>query len=150
MGASSTPQPSRGALLSEALKGLRKRRGLKPCEMASALHMAPRSFEYFESGRSRINLDRLHQAAEALGADPYALLLAVDMGSPRFAMRCAENKLVSILVMALQEFDQVNGDDIALLDPRTVMAAFTQALDELSRHARERADIVARRPGPRR
>lgn len=149
MAAPSTEHPSRGARLCQALKALRRRRGLKPDQMAGALHIAPRSYGYIESGRSRMPLERIHQAAEILGADAYALLLAIDMGSPEFAIRCADNKLVTILVMALEAFDRKVGDDIALLDPRTVMSAFSEALDNLATQARERAELAARRPGRR-
>jgi transcriptional regulator with XRE-family HTH domain len=134
--------------LSRALKALRRRRGLTVVEVAEALGMALRSYEHFESGRCRVNVDRVHAIATALGADPFAILAAAELGSPEFAARCADNKLMTIFMMALQDFDAASADQISLLDPQTLMAAFDQMFRDLADQARARWALGNKRIGP--
>jgi hypothetical protein len=79
-----------------------------------------------------------------LDADPYAILMAIEIGSPEFAVRCAGNKLVTGLTIAMLELDAAAGDDIAQLDPVLLMRAFTQLGDGLAAQARERRAIAER------
>ena len=130
--------PGRGATLSRILKVLRRLRGLRPIDVANAMKMKPRSYEYFESGKARLNVDRVHQVARILNADPYAILAAIDLGSPAFALRTIENKMGTLWLMALLEFDATAQDDIARLAPAVLIASFTKMFDELLFLARER------------
>ena len=59
-------------------------------------------------------------------------LAALALGSPAFALRCADNKLMTILMVALQELDQDAGDTIAELDALPIINAFTKATKELA------------------
>jgi transcriptional regulator with XRE-family HTH domain len=114
----------RRASFSKALKALRRRRGLPATDVAEALGMSLRSYEYFESGHGRLNILRVHEVARILKADPFALLIAVDIGSPEFAVRSMDNKLAMILLMAVADFDAVAADQISLLEPATLIAVF--------------------------
>lgn len=136
----------RSARLAQALKALRRRRGRTVADMARAMGLPRRSYEHFESGRTQLNMARLHQAAAVLDADPYAIRVALEIGSPAFAVRCADNKLVTLVFMALQEFDAEVGDDIALLDPATVMAHLTGLTDALAQIARHRRALLSQGP----
>lgn len=142
MAAPPNDDAARGETLARALKAIRRRRGLRSADAAQALGMPLRSYEHFESGRGRLNLERIHSAADALDADPYAVVAALEIGSPEFAARCADNKLMTIYMMALQDFDDIAGDDIAHLDPRTLIAAFTLLFDQLAQEARARAQAL--------
>jgi transcriptional regulator with XRE-family HTH domain len=142
MGIAAHDPTERGAALSRALKTIRRQRGLGRVEVARAMGMPLRSYDYFESGRGRLNVDRVHQVAEILNADPYAFLAAIEIGSPEFAIRCADNKLMVVLTMALQEFDARASDEIPRLDPRTLFAAFTAMFDDLTRQARDRDAVL--------
>jgi transcriptional regulator with XRE-family HTH domain len=144
MGGPTYDATTRQAHLSQTLKALRRRRGLGVADMANALGMAKRSYQHFESGRSRINLERVHEIARVLNADPYAILAAVDLGSPAFAVRAADNKLITILILALREFDRAAGDQIAQLDPGLLMATFEHAFRELAAQAAERSAVANR------
>jgi hypothetical protein len=124
---------------SKAVKALRRRRGMAKSVVADALGMPVRSYEYFESGRGRLNVLRVHEVARILQADPFALLIAVDIGSPDFAVRSIDNKLASILVMAVADFDAAAADHIPLLDPATLIGAFRKVFEGLASQARERA-----------
>jgi transcriptional regulator with XRE-family HTH domain len=130
--------PSRRTALARAIKALRRRRGLRAAEVAASLGIQLRSYENFEAGRGRLNVDRVHQVARILGADPYAILAAVDIGSAEFAVRCAENKLMAIFVRKLRDFDAASGDQIAQLDPAFLMASFTRMFVDLAQEASER------------
>ena len=128
-------RPDLQTLLPRILKGLRRLRDRRAADVAAALDMPIRSFEHFESGKGRLNIERVHQVAEVLDADPHAILAALEMRSPAFALRCADNKLMTILMMSLQDFDARAGDSIARLDPLTLIQAFTQLFDQLAAHA---------------
>jgi transcriptional regulator with XRE-family HTH domain len=130
--------PGRGVTLSRILKALRRLRGLRPIDVANAMKMKPRSYEYFESGKARLNVDRVHQVAKILNADPYAILAAIDIGSPAFALRTVENKMGTLWLMALLEFDATVQDDIARLPSSVLIVSFTKMFDELLFLARER------------
>ena len=138
----------RGAHLSQALKALRRRRGLTIPQMAKAMGMAVRSYEHFESGRPQLNIDRVHKAAEVLEADPYALLAAVDMGCPAFAVRCAGNQMMALIMFAAQDFNLAVGDDILLLDPATLMQHFERVFDALAEVARQQRALLSGGPKP--
>ena len=113
------------AQLSALMKMLRRRRGRSVADMALAMDMPRRSYQHFEAGRGRLDISRIHRFAQALEIDFYALLAALEIGSPAFAVRCADNKLMTILMMSLQNFDARAADDIARLDPHTLMTSFT-------------------------
>ena len=104
--------------------------------------MRPRTYEHFEAGKGPLYVDRIHEFARALSVDPHAILMALEIGSPEFAMRCADNKLVTIIVMALQDFDHANGDAIAQLDPQTLRSSFERLFTELGELARARAALA--------
>ena len=99
------------------LKALRRLRGARPPQMAADLQMSLRAYEHFENGKGRLNVDRIHAFAGLLNADPFAILAAFEIGSPEFALRCANNKLMMIFMSALQEFDAEARDAIVGLDP---------------------------------
>ncbi len=117
--------------LSAALRLIRSHRRLKASEVADRMNMAQRSYEHFEAGAGRVNLERIHRFADATDSDPYALLASLGLGSPEFALRCADNKLMTIIMVALQDFDRDRGDVAAALDSRTLINAFDRAFKDL-------------------
>jgi len=128
--------------LSAVLKAIRRRRGLRSSDVARAMKLPLRTFEHFESGQGRLDPERVQAFAQATDADPYAILLSLEIGSPAFALRCMDNKLATILLMCLQEFDGRAADQIAALDARTLITAFTRAFDELTTTARQREAFI--------
>lgn len=118
--------------LSASLRLIRNHRRLKTADIAQSMGMALRSYEHFEAGGGRVNLERIHRFAEVTDSDPYAILAALALGSPDFALRTTDNKLMTILMVALQEFDEEVGDVLAELDARTIINTFTRALKELA------------------
>lgn len=141
---------SPNAVLSASLRLIRGHRRMRSADVAEKMNMALRSYEHFESGAGRINLERIHRFAEATDSDPHAILAALAIGSPAFALRCADNKLATILIVMLQEFDEEAGDAIADLDARTIINTFTKAMRDLTdqsvnRDAEAEAWLQARR-----
>lgn len=129
---------SQSATLSAALRLIRGRRGLKAAEVAARMGMALRSYEHFEAGGGRINIERIHRFAEATDSDPHAIIAALALGSPEFALRCADNQLMTILMVALQEFDEEVGGLVVELEARTIINVFTGALKDLALQAARR------------
>lgn len=91
-----------------------------------------RSYERFEAGEGRLNFSRVEAFAKATQSDPYAILAAIWTGAPALAWRCADNKLVTIWLMALQDFDQGSGEAIRQLDAHTLMSAFEEVFEKLT------------------
>jgi hypothetical protein len=129
----SPPLTARQVLLSQILKAIRRRRGLRSSEVARAMGMALRSYQHFESARGREDAPTIHAFAEAVDADGHAILLALDMRSVEFALDCVDNKFASVMVLAVRRFRKASGRDLARLDPRSVIGAFERAFSELSR-----------------
>lgn len=121
-----------------ALRAIRKRRGLRAADVAARLSMPLRSYEYFESGAGQPNLDRVFQFAEATDSDAWAILLGAACGRPDLAVRCADNKLVTVFMMAVQDFDDDLGDEIPDVETAILIARFSAVFRDLADYARAR------------
>jgi transcriptional regulator with XRE-family HTH domain len=131
------PLTERQQLLSQILKAIRRRRGLRSSEVARSMGMALRSYQHFESARGREDAPTIHAFAEAVDADGYAILLALDMKSAEFAVDCLDNKFTSVMVLAVRRFRKASGRELSRLDPRSVIGAFERAFGELTRKLAE-------------
>lgn len=121
-----------GALLSAALRAVRRLRGMSSRDTAAAMHMPLRTYQRFESGETRPNLDHIHRFARATRSDPHALVMAVAIGAPELAVHTADNHLVTILTVGLQTYNRTQGDKIADLDVRAIVSAVTAMFDRLA------------------
>jgi transcriptional regulator with XRE-family HTH domain len=149
-----------GHLRSAALKAIRKHRGLAAATVAKALNMPLRTYERLEAGQGRLNPDYIHRFCRVTNSDPYAVLIGVAIGSPEFASRCADNKLMTILMIAIQAFDRDMGDRIRDEEAGTLIAAFSAAFNTIDKDNRARAaassafletgkaQLLAKRPRP--
>lgn len=117
---------------------IRKARKLRSFEIAQAMHMPLRSYEYLESGKGRISFERVMSFARAADVDGWALLASVPLGSPDFALRCADNKLMTILLVSMKELEDDLGNDMTYLQPGTLIGAFTRLRNDLAQHVRKR------------
>lgn len=95
------------------------------------MNMPLRTYERFEAGETRLNLDHIHRFAHATRSDPYAILAAVFAGSPELARRCADNQFGAILLIGLQKFDAALGDDLQTFAARDLIAAVIGMFDAL-------------------
>lgn len=148
-----------GKILSEALKAVRKERGMSAREVAAAMNMLPRTYQRFEAGTTRFNLDHVHRFAKATSSDPYAFLISVAIASSRYARNTADNMLSTVLIVGVQKLEQALGDKIRELDTRTLVAAISAMFDALAAQAlggdpaqtwldEGRKNLSAKRPKP--
>ena len=126
------------ALLSSAFRTIRKARRMRTSEVAKVMDMPVRSYEHFESGQGRITYDRIMRFAEATNSDPVALLAVAPMGSAEFAERCADNKLMQIVLIALSELNEDLGADIVYLESGAIIGGMTRLCRDLAEHVRKR------------
>jgi len=159
MPAGAGDSPGDGQLLSAAVKLVRKSRGLSSREVASGMNLSLRTYQRFEAGSTRLNLDHIHRFGRSTSSDPHALLMAVMIGSPRFARAAADNMLATVLIVAVQNLEEALGDRISELDPRTLVGPVAALFDGFAEGilarartdewlARGREDLEARRPRP--
>jgi len=148
-----------GQLLSAALREVRKARGMSARQTAAAMHMSVRTYQRFEAGVTRLNLDHIHRFARATSSDPYAIIHAVMIGSPRYALSAADNMLSTILIIGVQKLEQTLGERVAELDTRSLVSAvsalFESLRDQVLGDDPQRDwlgagldDLAARRPRP--
>lgn len=123
--------PTESQTLTAALRAIRRRRGLRARDVAAAMGLALRTYQHFESGLSHLDWPRVKAFATATDSDAHAILIAVVIGSSDFAVRCMDNKLASVLVVALRRFDQRLGDSLTQLEVGRVIAAFRKVFDDL-------------------
>jgi transcriptional regulator with XRE-family HTH domain len=128
--------PTLSERLSQALRGVRRARRMRAQDVADAMGLPLRSYEYFEGGHGQINLERIYAFAKATGSDGDAIVAAVLVGEPQLAVWAADNKLVLALKIALGEFAEDLGADIARIDTRTLLTAFTQMFKDLAAEAK--------------
>lgn len=107
-------------------------------EVARAMGMPTRSYEHLEEGTGRITYERVVAFAEATNSDAIAILLSEAVGDARFALRCADNKLMTIMMIAMLELHEDLGSDLTYLTAQTLVGGFTRLTRDLAKHVRDR------------
>lgn len=126
------------ATIGATMRRIRKARKLRAFDIAKEMGMPVRSYEYLESGKGRVTFERVMAFARATDADGWALLASVPLGSPEFAVDCADNKLMTILMVTMKELHEDLGPDVTFLQPGTLIGAFTRLRNDLAQHVRKR------------
>lgn len=139
-----TGEQSQNAILSQAIRAIRAYRRMRSTEVAHAMGMPIRTYEHFEAGTGRITYARLVAFALATDSDPVAILATVPLRSPNFALRCADNKLMTIMYAAIRELDDSLQNDIELLEARTIIGAMDKLTKGFEDHIGGR-DLYAER-----
>ena len=139
---------SKGPLLAKILRSLRRLRRRRLVDVAAELGIKQRTYEHFEAGKGPLNIERVHHFAELLDVDPYGILSALEIGSPDFARRTADNKFMSAFHLRLQAFDSRVGDKLALLDAYSLMDAFELMFADLEARAEHLQGLRLRPPPP--
>jgi len=124
--------------VAEAMRAIRKARRMRASEVARAMGMPPRTYENLEEGYGRLTYERMVAFAEATDSDPIAIMAVQATGDPSFALRCADNKLMSIMMIAVMELNDDLGADMTYLDARTLVGGFTRLTRDLAQHVRKR------------
>ncbi|WP_336963836.1 helix-turn-helix transcriptional regulator [Sphingobium aquiterrae] len=131
MDLSSIQFPNGRETLSRVIRDIRRLRNLRASDVAERMGLPQRSYELFEAGGGRLDLERLFAFAEATDSDPFAIMLSVPFGSSDFAVACADTKLALIMMMHLQDFYEERGGDITYLDPPNIIGGFERVFKEL-------------------
>lgn len=118
-------------LIGLGARAVRRARNMTAQQAAAAMNLPLRTYEYFEAGAGRVNLDYVHRFAVATDCDPWSLLLGPPLGSIEFARQTADSKLMLIFLIALGEFVGVMGERLLTLDPRDLIEGFTEAFRKL-------------------
>lgn len=134
----SPEKPTEARLIGLAARAVRRTRRMTAQQVADAMNLPLRTYEYFEAGQGRVNLDYVHRFAAATNCDPYALVLGPGLGSTEFARRTADTKMMLIFLIAAGEFEARMGDRMITLDPRALIEAFTEAFRRLEAESRTR------------
>ena len=111
------------AVLSAAVRGIRRLKGYTSQQTASGMNLSLRTYQDFEAGKVRLNMDYVYRFCRFVDADPEALLIALAIGSPEFAIRCANNKLMR-LIEVLEDDDDVQNVTTNVEASEDVMAAY--------------------------
>jgi transcriptional regulator with XRE-family HTH domain len=122
--------------LGATLRKVREYRHLSACEVARRLGMARSSYGEWERGATRLTFRRIRRFADVTDSDPMAITVSLPFNNPDFAVACADNKLVSIVVTALFNMHEQIGDDLARLRPETILAAVQKICDDVSQRLR--------------
>ena len=127
----------RHATLSQALKQLRSRRGFRSADVAREMGISHRNYQRFERGELGLDLEKIFGFADVVRADPWGIVFAAEFGSVNFALYCADNQAISLLLTMLRRFDRQAGKDIAALDPRSLALIFRRSFEQISLRAQE-------------
>ena len=127
-------------LIGLAARTVRRARNMTAQQVATAMNLPLRTYEYFEAGAGRVNLDYVHRFAVATNCDPWSLLLGPSLGSIEFARQTADSKLMLIFLIALGEFVRTMGDRLLTLDPRALIEAFTETFRKLEEENRAKSE----------
>lgn len=130
---------TRRATLRRILRLLRKRSGLRSRDVAREMGKAPRTYQRWESGHYGVERDPIHRFAEIVGADPWGIIIGVEIGSVEYAVRTAGNGGASFMLLALRRFNRTSGDVFGKLDSRSLILVFTRAFGLLRQRAEKYA-----------
>lgn len=131
--ASPRPSPSR---LTQTLRAIRHRRGLRASDVAQRMGLALRTYEYFEARADRAPCEALTRFAAAADCDAFALLAAVVLDHGDLAVACLDNKVGEVLALLLDEFICDLGPAAADLSAQQVHIALSQAFRSLADEVR--------------
>lgn len=132
-----------GRSLAQALREIRRARGLSAVQAAGLMGMDRRNYANFEAGRGRLNVGRILRFAEVTDSDPWAILAGVLLGMPRLAQEAADNKMLLAFFILLGEFETRFGEDVGTLETADVISAFGQAFKTLEGSLAERRSRLA-------
>jgi len=119
-------------VVAATLKGLRRHRRLSVNDAAAAMGMPRRSYLHFEAGGGKLNVDHLIRFAEVFQCDLAALLAAIFLQSPTLAVRCADNKMMTAMVLAALDFSDTAGVRMTRLTAADAARQFRAAFAALA------------------
>lgn len=131
-------------LLSQILKAIRLDRRLKAADVARAMAIGLRTYEDFEAGRGRLDLEKVRLFGLATDSDAVAITLGLLFGSREIALRALENKAPTILWVALREFEADVGDQMAIIPGSYFLESLRLAFGRLREYLQKRDSSAER------
>lgn len=116
---------SRSAL-TQALRAVRRARGLQVRDAAAAMGLALRTYSHFEGGGGH-GVERLRDFARIMDCDYAALLLCAGGFNPALVSWSLENKAVSLAVLTVQEVYEQRAAGAPPLTAADLFTAFDTA-----------------------
>ncbi len=130
--------PERPEVRRAIYRAVRRAKSLSASEAARQLGLPKRTYEYFEGGDARFDFRRLEIFGDALDIDAQALLLAMMLDRPQFAVRAGGTHLVTVALRLCAELEDRLGDDLARLDGPTITRVLSSAFEGLAKEAEQR------------
>ena len=121
--------------LPAVLRQLRTFRGRSAQSVAKAMGIPLRTYQLFEAGHQRLQVELIFRFAQVLEADPYAVLLGVMLDMPGLAVSCADNKLATALLLELKVFHETTGPSTSSLRTTRLLQSFRAMFDGLALEA---------------
>ncbi len=127
----SSSMSAKSPILSEALKLVRRRRGLSAVQVADRMDLNIRTYRHFEAGKTYLDFDRIRAFADATDSDAHAILAAVMLETPIFAVHAIDNKVMGVIMAGVRRFEERLGDRMAQIEVFRLVAAFRRTFDQL-------------------
>ena len=140
IGSPSTPLARQARLLKKIVRTLRKERRMTVDEVAGLMGVAPRTYQDFEAGKGELDLHKIRLFATAARNDAVANVLALTFEDPDLALQTMDNKPLSTLWIAFQEFRERVGARLSLVPPALLLSAFRRAFDEIEAYLAKRTE----------
>jgi DNA-binding CsgD family transcriptional regulator/DNA-binding XRE family transcriptional regulator len=122
---------------------IRQLRGMSPGQVAEAMGVELRTYYNLETSTGRASLSYVDDFARVTNSDAKALALALVMRLPLLAVRCADNKLATLVLAGLEDLHQDLGEALAHLEAAVVMSVIDEAFGKLAAHARRETPALA-------
>lgn len=128
-------------LLRKVLWTLRKQeRRLSIEETAELMGIAPRTYQEFEIGTGKLDLNKVRLFATATRTDAIGIILALTFEDQELAVQTMDNKLLSTFWIAFKEFRQRVGARLMFVPPALFLAAFRRAFEEIEAYLTKRTE----------
>lgn len=111
---------------------------MKAADVARGMGIGLRTYEDFEAGRGRLDLEKVRLFGLATDVDAVAITLGLLFGSREIALRALENKAATILWVAMQEFEGDVGDQMAIIPGSYFLESLRLAFSRLREYLQKR------------
>ncbi len=132
--------------LTSALRAIRRARGLRADEVASAMGLPLRTYRHFEAGCSQAQPERLRAFAQVTDCDYAALLLGAGGLDAALVLACADNKAATLAIAAIEGVHATLSTTFHTLTDADLAGAFDAARRRLQERALERSRARLRQP----
>ncbi|WP_369059046.1 helix-turn-helix transcriptional regulator [Caulobacter sp. 73W] len=113
-------------------------------DVAERMGIPVRTYRSFELGKGPFTFEKIRRFAEATDSDAMGIVSSLIFGSPDMALRCMDNKAATVLAAAFRAFGEGAGDQLAVIDPGSLIRAFDQTFNDLTEHLKRRDKTAER------